>query len=184
VAREAIFPACVTLAIACGDSPREIPIAPEPSHLELTIASQLSEKLGRRASVSCTPPTHCVADLGDATLPIAITHGTDGWTWQVRGLLVRSAPIEAYLRGALADLGAAQGVRCGPAIRSVAPGARIECTLERGGKAFATIAANGSFTTEIALDPAAAAARSQDVPPSLLIDPSGRAGSAEPDGDD
>jgi hypothetical protein len=183
VGREAIFPACaISLAIACGDSPRELPISPEaPSHLELTIASQLSAKLGRSAKVSCTSPARCLADLGDTKLPIEITKSTDGATWQVSGLLVRSAPIEAYLRDALDDLGAKQRLTCGPAIRSVEPGARIECTLERGGKAFATIQPTGAFTTEIVLDPAAAAARSQEAPPQLLID---RGSGSDKDDDD
>jgi hypothetical protein len=172
VGREAIFPACaISFAIACGDSPREIPTSPPaPTHLELTIASQLSAKLGRSANVSCPSPTRCIADLGDAKLPIEITKSSDGASWQVSGLLVRSAPIEAYLRDALDDLGAKQRLTCGAPIRSVEPGARIECTLERGGKAFATIQASGAFTTEIVLDPAAAAARSQEAPPQMLID--------------
>ncbi len=110
--------------------------------------------------MSCSG-ARCRADLGDAVLPIVIDKGT----WAVDGLLVRSEPIERYLKDALADLGAPQRVRCGPAIRSVAPGERIECALERGGKAFAVIAADGSFTPEIDLDPAAAAARSTEQAP-------------------
>jgi len=132
--------------------------------------------------VSCTPPTRCIADLGDAKLPLAITHSPDGWTWQVSGLLVRAEPIEAYLRDALDDLGAKQRLTCGPAIRSVEPGARIECTLENGGRAFATIQASGAFTTEIVLDPAAANARSQEAPARMFIE--GGSGSGEADGDD
>ncbi|MBA2545198.1 MAG: hypothetical protein H0V17_36485 [Deltaproteobacteria bacterium] len=181
--REANFPACaIAIVIACGDSPREIPVPPPPtpSHLELTIASQLSATLGRSAIVSCTP-SRCVADLGDATLPLAITNSPDGWTWQVSGLLVRAQPIEDYLRDALDDLGAKQRLTCGAAIRSVEPGARIECTLEHGGKAFATIRANGAFTTEIVLDPAAASARSQEPPPQMLLD---RGSGSGADGDD
>lgn len=187
--REAILPVVIAHAIACGDSPREIPApttspGPSPSHLEQSIERQLSAKLGRGVRVSCSKTT-CRADLGDAVLPIAIKRdGSKGarsdYAWSIEGLLVRAAPIEAYLKGALVDLGAPQGVSCGPAIRSVEPGARIECTLEHGGKAFAVIAADGSFSTEIDLDPAAAAARSVD-PTQPLVDPSG---SGEHDDDD
>jgi hypothetical protein len=172
------------LAISCGDSPREITPPPtEPSHLERMITEQLSAKLGRSAKVTCTPTPTCVADLGDATLPIAIKKSADGTTWQVSGLLVRSAPIESYLRDALEDLGAKQSVRCGPALRSVEPGARIECALERGGTAFATIAENGTFSTEIVLDPASAAARSKDMPDGSLRD-RGSASPGDVDDDD
>lgn len=170
---------------ACGDSPREAPAITSPtvrpSHLEETIATQLSAKLGRQATVSCTL-TNCNADLGDAVLPIAIAKGSGEMSWSVDGLLVRAAPIEAYLRDALVDLGAPQTVSCGPAIRSVHPGARIECALERGGKAFAMIAADGTFSTEIDLDPAAAKARSTDA--THLIPTGSLAGSGSSTDDD
>jgi hypothetical protein len=176
----------VVLQIACGDSPREAP-APtsspaKPSHLEQTIQTQLSAKLGRTCAVSCSG-SRCNADLGDAVLPIAIAKGSGDVAWSVEGLLVRAAPIEAYLKAALVDLGAPQRLTCGPAIRSVAAGARIECVLEHGGKAFATIAADGSFSTEIDLDPAAAAARSTEASQVLLDRGSAAAGSAADDDD-
>lgn len=168
--------ALVAFTIGCGDSPREgITPPPKLSQLERTISEQLSVKLGRSATVACSGSS-CLADVGDAMIPIVTTNGPDGTTWRVRGLLVRSAPIERYLQGALDDLGANQRVTCGPPLRSVEPGARIECALSGGGKAFATIAANGSFTTEIVLDPASAAARSKDLPESALRD----RGSASP----
>jgi hypothetical protein len=167
---------------ACGDPPPDSPPPPpaaKPSHVEQTIATQLSAKLGRATTVSCTA-TGCTADLGDAVLPIAIAKGSGDLSWSVDGLLVRAAPIEAYLSAALVDLGAPQKVSCGPAIRSVPAGARIECALERGGKAFAVIAANGTFATEIDLDPAAAEARSTDA---TQLSPA-QAGSASSDEDD
>ena len=131
--------------------------------------------------MSCTKALRCRADLGDAVLPIVVTGGSGDATWAVDGLLVRAAPIEAYLKDALVDLGVPQTVRCGSAIRSVAPGTRIECTLERGGKAFAVIAGDGSFSTEIDLDPAAAAARSSE--PNQPLVGSGSPGTAAGDDD-
>lgn len=182
VGRRAILLAA--LHAACGDPARDPPPAPsppvKPSHVEETIATQLAAKLGRTATVSCTA-TSCTADLGDAVLPIAIAKGSGELSWSVDGLLVRAAPIEAYLREALVDLGAPQKVSCGPAIRSVPAGARIECALERGGKAFAVIAANGTFSTEIDLDPAAAKARSTDA---THLTPAAGSGSGARDDDD
>ena len=83
--------------------------------------------------------------------------------WQLDGLLVKSAPIVTHVRGVLADLGAPQEVRCVPAIQVVAPDARIACALQRGGTAFITIAADGSFAVELALDLAAGSARTHEA---------------------
>lgn len=171
------------LVIACGDSPREmsqgaIPTTKAPTHLEKTIATQLSAKLGRPATVSCTA-NRCTADLGDAVLPISIANSNHDVDWSVDGLLVRAAPIEAYLTSALVELGAPQPVACGAAIRSVHAGERIECKLGGGGTAFAVIAADGTFSTEIELDPAAAKARTTEV----TNLPSGGSGSAADDDD-
>lgn len=183
VRREAILPGLtMALVIGCGDSPRDSappPAAPTRSPIERTIEQQLGRKLGRTLEVACSS-TRCRADLGDTVIPIALTTRAGEVDWAVDGLLVRAQPIEAYLRGALTDLGAPQAVSCGVAIRSVEPGARIECTLARGGKAFAVIAADGSFSTEIALDPGAAAARSVE-PNQPLVDPAAGSGSAAPD---
>ena len=83
--------------------------------------------------------------------------------WHIEGLLVVSDPIEAYLSEAVAAVGLAEPVRCPPRIRIVKAGDRIECQLARGGIAFATIAADGSFTIELALDHATGSARSVDL---------------------
>lgn len=69
-------------------------------------------------------------------------------------------PLEAYVRDELAALGAAQGVRCAPPTSD-----RVECALERGGKAFIDVRSDGTTAVEIELDPAAAAARSEPVSP-------------------
>jgi hypothetical protein len=102
-------------------------------------------------------------------LPIVLAPTGD---WRVDGLLVVSDPIEAYLREVVAEVGAVQEVRCAPRIRIVAAGDRIECRLGGGGIAFATIAADGSFTIELALDHAAGEARSVDLPERALSEQS------------
>ena len=104
----------------------------------------------------------CEVRLPDGTaIPIAVHDGGAAWDWRVDGLLVSAAPIEAHVRGVLADLGVAQDVACGARLRRVAPGARVECSLARGGVAFVTIDARGKLAVELALDPAVATARRQ-----------------------
>jgi hypothetical protein len=171
--------------IACGDSPRETPPTVDDRllRLEREIASELTGTFARDVKVTCTPPARCVADLGDAKLPIVLATSHDGWTWRIDGMLVRTAPIEAYLRDTVRDLGADQRISCGAPLRSVAPGDRIACSLERGGTAFVVVRADGSFGVELQIDRAAAAARSKDTAEKELLERS-LAGSGANDDDD
>jgi hypothetical protein len=176
----------VGAVLACGDTPREtVPITIEDpvARLERTIASDLEVKLGRDVKVRCTPPARCTADLGDATLPITLALSRDGWTWHIDGMLVRTGPIETYLRETVHDLGADQRISCGAPIRSIVVGERIACSLERGGTAFVAVHADGSFGVEVALDRGAAAARTDAADEADLLQRS-RAGSAHAGNDD
>jgi hypothetical protein len=83
--------------------------------------------------------------------------------WRLDGALVLADDIEAYLRDALADLGVPQIARCGARIRSLAPGGRLQCQLQNGGKAFVVVNADGTTALEILLDPAAGDARAEVV---------------------
>jgi hypothetical protein len=188
--RGAILLGCA-LVIACGDSPRE----PEPlpvvvdervAKLERSIASDLAGRLAHATivKVKCTPPTRCEADLGDTKLPIVLAPAPGGWTWRIDGKLVRTAPIEAYLRATVEDLGANQRISCGGSVRSVAPGERIACTLERGGTAFVTVRDDGSFAVELSMDKDAAKARASDVADKELTEKSRAARGSDDDGDD
>jgi hypothetical protein len=169
VAREAFFLGCVgALGIACGDSPREEVVPTGPSHLELTIARELSDKLGHPVKVVCGT-AGCVGQLQNAMVPIAVERTAEGWTWRVRGLVVRSSAIETYLSAELADLGATQAVSCGAPVHVIEAGDRIACTLAKGGTAFAIVRADGSFSTEIELDPKAAAARTTAPAGGLVV---------------
>ncbi|MBA3459705.1 MAG: hypothetical protein H0T46_07075 [Deltaproteobacteria bacterium] len=110
------------------------------------------------------PP--CSVRLPDGTdAAIDLTWNDGGWDWRVRGMLITTDELEAYLRDEVADLGAPQGVRCAPKIRLVTAGERIECWLARGGKAFFTVRADGTTAIEIAMDPTSANARSEMVTP-------------------
>ncbi|MBA3503776.1 MAG: hypothetical protein M4D80_39975 [Myxococcota bacterium] len=83
--------------------------------------------------------------------------------WRLDGALVLADDIEAYLREALADLGAPQVARCGARIRSLAAGERVQCQLQNGGKAFVVVNADGTTALEILLDPVAGDARAEAV---------------------
>lgn len=127
----------------------------------------LGERLGVGVLTTCTgmiPP--CTVRVPDGTdVPIDLTWKDGGWEWRVRGMLITTDELETYLRDEIAELGAPQGVRCAPKIRLVTAGERIECWLARGGKAFFTVRADGTTAIEIAMDAAAANARSELVTP-------------------
>lgn len=148
---------------ACGG--RSAPDAPTP--LEAAIDRGLTERFGVPVVTACTgliPP--CSTLLPDGTLlPIELAWRDGGWDWRVRGLVITTDQLEAYLRDEVADLGAAQGVRCAPRIRAIVANERIECALARGGKAFVDVHADGTTAVELVLDAAAANARSELVTP-------------------
>lgn len=133
--------------------------SPEVTALERAIDQALGKRFGGGVVTRCPPlvPT-CSAKLSDgSTLPIFV----NGGEWRVIGMVVVSDALEDYVRAELADLGAVQGVRCAPRVRRVEPDERIECGLEHGGKAFITVHMDGSTAVELALDAAAARARSE-----------------------
>lgn len=150
--------ALCAIGVACGKSPSEKP----PTAMERAIAEQLAARVGVPVRVLCTAQAErCRGILPDhSELPIVVEATGD---WHIEGLLIVSDPIEAYLREAITELGAAQDVKCVPKIRIVSAGDRIECQLGGGGIAFATIAADGSFTIELALDHATGSARSVEI---------------------
>ena len=151
-----------TALVACGrdDGPRP------RSELEAAIDAELHRRFGVTARTRCLGIfPGCHARLPDgALLPIAVTAlANGGWEWQVDGMVIESAPVEAYLRDELAAMGAAQDATCGPPIRRVVAGERLECALANGGTAFVTIRADGSTAFELELDPIAARIRSEPL---------------------
>lgn len=148
---------------ACGGSR-----APdEPSPLEAAIDRGLTARFGVPVVTACTgliPP--CTTRLPDGSvLPIELAWRSGGWDWWVRGLVITTDQLEAYLRDEVADLGAPQGVRCAPRIRAIAANERVECWLAHGGKAFVDVHADGTTAVEVVLEAAAANARSELVTP-------------------
>ncbi len=148
---------------ACGGKPA----AEAPTPLEAAIDRGLNERFGVPVVTVCTgmiPP--CTTLLPDGTvLPIELAWRSGGWDWRVHGLVITTDQLEAYLHDEVADLGAAQGVRCAPRIRAIVANERIECSLARGGKAFVDVHADGTTAVELVLDAAAANARSELVTP-------------------
>lgn len=147
---------------ACGDDH-----APVSSPLESAIETALTARLGIPVGARCTGTT-CGAMAIDGTLiPITVTTVGQELEWRVDGFLVASDALEAYVEAEVAELGAAQGVTCTRRVRRVVAGDRITCTLERGGRVFVTLRADGSLSLETLLDPAAAKLRDELVTPEL-----------------
>ena len=173
----------ICLVLACGTSARD------PTRLEAAIAADLETRLGVAVVTRCGYAIPmCSARLPDGTqLPIEVTLSGDSYEWRVRGLVVNAAAIERYLAEELADLGAPQTVRCLPQVRALAEGERLACALQRGGTAFVTVGADGATAVELALDPAAAAARAEVLTPERERDlerASRALADSEDDGDD
>jgi hypothetical protein len=168
VTGQLVLVSVLTIA-ACSDrEPREAP--PRELPLETRIARELTAKLGVPVTTRCAvvggTPIACHAVLADGTpLPIAIAAGS----WQIPGHVIATAPIQSYVQGVLHDLGVAQQATCGPAVRRLAPGERIACSLSGGGEAFVEIARDGALAVELDLDPAAAAARTHGESDAELV---------------
>ena len=149
--------------IACGSDA----VGHDASPLERSIATSLGARLGVPVVAHCWGLVGCVTRLPDGErIPIVTWPGARGaWEWRVDGLVVASDMLERYLRDVVAEMGAAQDVRCAPALRRIAPGDRLECGLARGGKAFVTVRGDGTTSVEVELDKAAADARSEVITP-------------------
>lgn len=159
----AVIAVVATVTSGCRNCSPEVAIAPGQSPLETAIARAVGRRVSASVTVSCamTPPK-CVAVLPDGSrLPIALASSGGEWTWRVDGLLVRADAVETQIHTALGDLGADRAVACGVRVRRVAVDEAIECTLAGGGRAFATVHADGSVALELELDPGAAAARAE-----------------------
>lgn len=149
--------------IACGSDRT----GHDASPLERSITASIAKRLGVPIVARCRGLVGCVAVMpGGDRLPIATWPNHDGeWEWRVEGLLIPSDVLERYLHQVVAELGAAQEVRCSPRLARIAPGERVECGLARGGKAFVTVKADGATSVEVELDKTAADARSEIVTP-------------------
>jgi hypothetical protein len=99
--------------------------------------------------------------------------GAGGLDWSIDGFVISTAPLAAEIAIELDDLGVEAAVDCGPAYVTTEVGQRIACTLDLGGgvrgAAWARIVDDEArFALELALDPAAVAARTTEVDPAEL----------------
>jgi hypothetical protein len=154
---------CFVIALLCDDGCRDretsTPVGNSP--LETGVARELTARLGMPVTAHCVVlagVASCRALAGGVALPIVVENHQGAWDWRVDAHVVATAPIAARIADELTDLGTAQTVDCGSA---VALGDRVTCRLSGGGVAFASIARDGTVTFELAIDPAAAAARSE-----------------------
>ena len=146
--------------VACRDRDTQSPLQRSP--IETAIARALTSHFGVPAEVRCivvAGVAGCRARVDSVRVPVVVENHRGEWTWSIEGVAVATAPIAARVRDELADLGVAQTVDCG---KAVSIGTRVTCALSGGGAAFATVARDGSVSFELALDPAVAAARSEE----------------------
>lgn len=169
------------VSAACASEPSQ---PRERPRIEAAVERGLGERVHVPLRVRCVwIPPRCRATLPDGShLPVwlGVRHGEI--VWRLDGALVFADDIEAYLREALADLGAPQTAECGARVQAIAARDRVPCQLQHGGKAFVTVNADGTTSIEIVLDPVAAAARAEPVSDESLLQMSRKLEHA--DGDD
>jgi hypothetical protein len=157
-----ITPLLAVAVSACGGDHGR---APTP--LERSIAVALTQRLGVPVGASCASTSCGALTLGGVLIPITLTAAAREVEWRVDGLLVTTDALEAYVAEEISELGAAQRATCGPRIHWLAAGERIACELERGGRVYATIEADGGFSLETLLDPETVRLRDELVSPAL-----------------
>ncbi len=154
----------LAVTTACA-SDRQTAERRESTRIELAIERAVSERVRVpiRARCAWLPPA-CRVFLPDrSTLDVRLGVRDGEIEWRLDGALVLADDLEAYLRDALAEMGAPQVARCGARIRSVAPGDDVQCALQNGGRAFVVVNADGTTAVEIVLDRAAGEARSEVI---------------------
>ena len=142
------------MVLACGEHDRTHLPAIEPA-----IARSLGDHFGAPVTATCAwigaIAVGCRATFRDgAALEIAV----DGRQWRVVGRVFATAPLVAYVRAELAELGRTDTIACGPIVHA---GERLACALSAGGTAFLDVGADGEAAIELALDPAVAAVRAE-----------------------
>lgn len=169
----------VALVAACRDAPASrAPVrAPGPSAIARAVSRTIAAQLHRDMAVTCAAilglPTRCTATLPDGTaLPIALRWDAaarpPGWQIELATPAIATAPIAAYVTDELADLGVTDTARCGPAFVPLPDDLALACALGHGGTAIVALDATGAIVDlELALDPAAAHARTDAPPPDL-----------------
>jgi hypothetical protein len=161
---------------------------------ERQIAEGLARELGVPVSrVRCPAgsfPKRCAAEVaGSEAIEVTVVEGADGLEWSIDGFVISTAPLAAEIAIELDDLGVEAEVDCGPRYLTTAVGERVACTLDLGGglrgAAWARIVdEDATFALELALDPAAVAARTATADVAALEQLSRALDVDDPFGDD
>jgi hypothetical protein len=156
----------VLTLVACGDREKSPEVRKSP--LETAIARELTAKFGAPVTATCNVVAivaTCEASAKDLKLPIEVISEGGEWAWHVKGRLLETAPIVAYVDAALADMKLGQTANCGGRVVYVAPGERLGCKLSGGGMAFVAFSNDGTASLELDVDPASGSARGELVTP-------------------
>lgn len=128
------------------------------------LARELGVEVGEVRCPAGALPKVCRARIGEAAIDVRVADASDGIAWEVDGFVIATAPIEVAVGIELDELGIETTADCGPAYVVTEVGARIACALGTGGAAWARIIDDdGRFALEIAVDAAAAAARTAEI---------------------
>jgi hypothetical protein len=190
----------VTVA-ACGGGggggPAETPVE---ARLRAAIAGAVGAPVAR---VKCATPIGCVATIEGVEVKVAVREeagsGSGGGklAWDIDGLVVRAATLEAEVAALLGELEVTAKVDCGARVQIVkrqSGGGRITCGITsaaRGGapvaevgQALATIDADGAAEIELVLGAEAVKARTEEVGTAVLETMSRSLDTAEAQGED
>jgi len=114
-------------------------------------------------------PKRCAAEVeASPAIEVQVVEGGDGLAWSIDGFVISTLPLAAEIALELDDLGVEAEVDCGPRYLTTEVGARVACTLvlaggERGAAWARILDDDATFALELALDPAAVAARTAEV---------------------
>ena len=135
------------------------------ANLRRAIAAAIRTPVDR---VRCRAPDRCDATVGAITLPVRVRDAGTELAWELDGLVLHAADLEAAIEGALAELDQKRDAACGARVRIVQPGEQVTCQLSGSGRAWARIDAAGTADIEIALESTVVSARSEGLADSEL----------------
>jgi hypothetical protein len=164
-------------AVACGGGePARRGESPVEAELRGALAKAISARVER---VTCPTtrrepgPMRCIARAEGVEIPVAVRDDGPDLAWEVSGMVLSAPTLEREVGVLLDELAVAAKVDCGPRVRLIDAGGRVECTvvgvvrdgvpIAETGRAFATIDTAGGATLELVLGAAAVSARTEDV---------------------
>lgn len=143
---------------------------------EAQIAKDLAAQLGAPVrKVTCPEgalPKTCTADVDGTPLPVTLREDGGELVWDLDGFVISTRPLAAEIAAELDDLGVTADIDCGATYRLTQVGDRLVCALHHDGvdgAAFVRVLDDHAHVDiELALDPAAVAARTGAADPAEL----------------